>query len=239
MESITHLWIEDRKEKSGYIFWKILFHYLNPSIIVESKRNNTELVKAVASLQDTENRYIILFDNSFDNVQIYQEIKKLQECAKLKKNVILMDIFCFEYILLEFDSLIKWVFAPDDPFLERRSIAISARNKLIEILHSGETNYKILNEIIAYDKNLENHNIEQLCAKLLFDITRNTGFEVSKGKLGECWITSCCKWLERQEDDICGLDNHRLSTLEKMNLIYQKTSLLEKFSQIGLEVLDC
>ena len=28
--------------------------------------------------------------------------------------------------------------------------------------------------------NLDNHNIEQLSAKLLFDLTRNTGFIVSK-----------------------------------------------------------
>ena len=41
--------------------------------IVESKKNNSELVKAVRTLQDAENRYIILFDNSFDNLQIVME----------------------------------------------------------------------------------------------------------------------------------------------------------------------
>ena len=41
----TYLWIEDRKEKSSYIFWKTLMSQLCPNVIVESKQNNTELVK--------------------------------------------------------------------------------------------------------------------------------------------------------------------------------------------------
>lgn len=80
------------------------------------------------------------------------------------------------------------------------------------------------------------NNIEQLTAKLLFDLTRNTGFEVSKGKIGECWINSCCEWLEREEDDICGLDYSRLSIYDKMKSIYEGTCLKEQFHAVGLEV---
>lgn len=50
---------------------------LFPDIIVESKTNNSELVKAVKALQDNENHYIIMLDNSFDNLQVYQEQKLL------------------------------------------------------------------------------------------------------------------------------------------------------------------
>jgi hypothetical protein len=59
---------------------------------------------------------------------------------------------------------------------------------------------------------------------------------VSKGIIGECWIKSCCEWLERQADDICGLDNKRLSLTDKMKSIYSGTSLFREFSKIGLEV---
>ena len=41
-----------------------------PEVIVESKTNNRELVKAVKGLNDKENRYIIALDNSFDNQQV-------------------------------------------------------------------------------------------------------------------------------------------------------------------------
>lgn len=46
------------------------------------------------------------------------------------------------------------------------------------------------------------HNIEQLSAKLLFELTRNTGVEISKSRLGLCWLLSCCEWNERQENDV-------------------------------------
>ena len=85
------------------------------------------------------------------------------------------------------------------------------------------------------DKNIEEHNIEQLSAKLLFDLTRNTGFEVSKGTLGECWIKSCCEWGNRQEDDICGLDHNRLAVFDKMKRIYDGSSLKLQFPKVGLK----
>lgn len=212
-------------------------HEICPDVIVESKLNNRELVKAVKGLSDKENRYIIAFDNSFDNVQIYMEQKILKQAADVRENVFLLNLICFEYTLLEFDKLIDWIYASEDEFKEKRASAIIAREKLVKILKSGELNYKAIQEVLGYDNKLEDHNIEQLSAKLLFDLTRNTGFEVSKGKIGDCWTQDCCERTGRQEDDICGLDNTRLSLTDKMKNIYSGTSLCGKFSNIGLEVL--
>ena len=58
--SKTFLWIEDRQGKSGYIFWKTLMQQLCPEVVVESKKNNSELVKAVKSLSDMDNKYVIV-----------------------------------------------------------------------------------------------------------------------------------------------------------------------------------
>ena len=46
----TFLWIEDRKGKASYIFWENFMKQLCPEVIVESKKNNSELVKAVRTL---------------------------------------------------------------------------------------------------------------------------------------------------------------------------------------------
>ena len=232
----TYLWIEDRKNKSGYIFWQTLLGQLCPEIVLESKTNNSELLKAVKELEDSENRYIVLFDNSFDNLQVAMEQKMLKKYAGDKENVVLMDIICFEYILLEFKELIEWIYAPDDEFLVKRKKAITAREKLVKTIQSGEINYKDIREIIEYNENVDNYNVEQLSAGILFDLTRNTGFEVSKGSVGECWIKSCCEWEERMPDDICGLDVSRLSVKEKMKRICKGTSLLKQFQNMGLEV---
>ena len=232
----TYLWIEDRKNKSGYIFWQTLLGQLCPEIVLESKTNNSELLKAVKELEDSENRYIVVFDNSFDNLQVAMEQKMLKKYAGDKENVVLMDIICFEYILLEFKELIEWIYAPDDEFLVKRKKAITAREKLVKTIQNGEINYKDIREIIEYNENVDNYNVEQLSARILFDLTRNTGFEVSKGSVGECWIKSCCEWEERMPDDICGLDVSRLSVKEKMKRICKGTSLLKQFQNMGLEV---
>lgn len=232
----TFLWIEDRKSKASYQFWQHFLQQLCPEVCLASKKNNSELVKAVKNLQDKENRYVIVFDNSFDNLQVAMEQKLLKQYADQKENVVLMDLICFEYMLLEFKNLIDWIYAPKDEFLEKRATVISVREKLIHSISSGNMDYKDIQAIAEYDEHIKEHNIEQLSAKILFDLTRNTGFEVSKGKIGECWISSCCEWEERQEDDICGLDSVRLTLYEKMKRIYQGTSLEAELQAAGLEV---
>lgn len=236
MSSKTFLWIEDRKGKASYIFWNSLLNQLCPDMVVESKKNNSELVKAVKNLDDTDNRYVIVFDNSFDNLQVAMEQKLLKQYADKKNNVIRMDIICFEYILLEFKNLISWIYAPDDEFLKKRAGAISAREKLINSIETGNLNYKDIKEIVEYDEHINEHNIEKLAAKLLFDLTRNTGFEVSKGSIGDCWIKSCCEWENRMDDDVCGLDYSRLPVYDKMKSIYEGTCLKKQFHAAGLEV---
>ncbi len=232
----TYLWIEDRAGKSSHMFWTTLMNEICPDVIVESKKNNMELVKAVNRLTDKENRYIIVFDNAFDNEQLYMEQKILRDASAIRDNVYLLNLICFEYTLLEFDKLIDWIYAPEDELREKRTGAIAARKKLVQMLRDGKMNYKDMQEIMDYDSNLSNHNIEQLSAKLLFDLTRNTGFEVSKGTLGECWKRNCCEWDNRQEDDICGLDQAKPSLKNKMRSVYFGTSLCSEFHNIGLEV---
>ena len=94
----TFLWIEDQKDKAGYIFWKNMMEQLYPEVVVESKTNNSELVKAVQKLSDQENKYIIVFDNSFDNLQAIMEQRRLREYAAQKSNVVL-SIFCWNFVI--------------------------------------------------------------------------------------------------------------------------------------------
>lgn len=119
------------------------------------------------------------------------ERKKLKQFVISKDNVYLVDFICFEYLLLEFEYLIDWIYAPEDEFRSKRKTAIEARNRLTKMIYDNNWYYKSAKEILSYDRKLKEHNVEQLSAKLLFDLTRNTGFKVSKSSIGECWIESC------------------------------------------------
>lgn len=231
----TYFWIEDRVNKSGYTFWNELLYNLFPSVILESKENNSELLKAVTNISDNNNTYIIVYDHSFDNPQIIREIRLLRKNILDKSNVIELDIISFKYVLLEFEKLIDWIYAPDDEFLSKRKQIIVAREKLLKAI-SQKADYKSINEIRKYVESVDEYNIEQLAAKMLFDLTRNTGFEVTKGKLGPCWCKDCCKWIERQENDFCGLDDSKISAKEKMKDIYYFTSLSTELQKCGLGI---
>ena len=235
MQEKTYLWLEDKEGKSSYTFWKRFMSLLFPEVIVESKKNNSGLVKAVKNIEDN-NKYIVMMDNSFDNPEVFRELSRLKKYAA-GKNVVIVNLICFEYILLEFADLINWIYAENDELKNRRGAVINVRNLLVDNFLKGNLDYKQMKEIAEYDTAIQQHNIEQLSAKLLFDLTRNTGFEVSKGTLGECWLVTCCEWNERQDDDICGLDKLRLNIVEKMKTIYNKTSLKVELTKAGLEVI--
>ena len=121
-----------------------------------------------------------------------------------------------------------------DKFLEKRAGAVFAREKLIHCIKNG-IDYKEIKEILEYDERIGAHNIEQLASRLLFDLTRNKGFEVSKGTIGDCWIISCCEWKARKENDVCGLDYGRLTKADKLISIFEGTCLKEQFRAAGLE----
>lgn len=149
--------MDRRSKRKSKLYILEKFHETTLSyVIVESKKNNSELVKAVRALQDTENRYIIIFDNSFDNLQIVMEKKRLKKYVNEKENVFLLNIICFEYLLLEFKELIEWIYASGDEFLQKRAKAIAARQKLVESLQDDNFDYKGIRDLKCQKVYLEN-----------------------------------------------------------------------------------
>lgn len=230
-----YLWTEDQKGKSGYTFWTTLMGELFPDVIVESKNNNRGLIKAVKNITEDHNLYIIAYDQSFDNDQIIRETKKIIEYSSQKRNVILLNMICFEYILLEFEKLSDWVFAEEDDFRLQRADLLKVRIALLNAVRQS-ADYKRDPMIVALFDRTKEYNIEQSVAKLLYLITRNTGFEVSKSKLGECWQKNCCEFVGRQSDDLCGLDLKRLGLKEKMQEVMEHTCLKQQLKFLQEEM---
>ena len=69
-----------------------------PDVEVESKKNSSELVKAVKNLENTDNRYLIVLDNSFDNLHVVMEQKLLKQYADEKENVIEAPVKVYELL---------------------------------------------------------------------------------------------------------------------------------------------
>lgn len=232
---MIYFWTEDRKDKSGYQFWEKFLGALYPQIVLESKTNSSELVKSVAKI-DSDDTYIVSLDHSFDNDQSIREVSTLRKMIQKKNNIYELNLISFEFLLLSFPLLLEWIYAVKDEFRDKRAHLITVREKLLEAVIK-QHDYKEIPEIVEWINRTDEYNIEQIAAKLLYELTRNTGFAVDKSNLGICWKVDCCGYEEREEDDKCGLDNSRLSLKEKMQIIIRESFLKKEFERIELETV--
>ena len=153
----------------------------------------------------------------------------LKKDAENKDNVVLLNIQSFEFALLSFENLEQWVFAEDDELKDKRAQLLKTKDFLVR---GGDC--EALESYKNWFPYVENHNLEQIYAKLLYEITRNTGFETDKRQLGECFVNDCCGMKNRRSDDICGLDGKRLNSYEKKRQIVDYSALKTAFSAGGL-----
>lgn len=226
----TYIWCED--SASGFAFWRFIFETDGSDVRVESKGNNSRLRRAVSELTDRENEYYILVDNAVDNPDVLRELKRIKKDISGHSNMHILNIHSFEFTLLSFERLEEWVFAENDPFREKRAQLLRAREIFTDLILNGSTGSDLA-EFKACFAYPDSRNTEQISARLLFEITRNTGFETDKGRLGECFVKSCCELAERQEDDICGLDGKRLSADEKRRQLTDGSVLKTALTEAG------
>ena len=107
-----------------------------------------------SNLSDHENKYIVAFDQAFDNIQVVREHQLLQTCIRERRNVYELRLICFEDVLLEFEYLLDWIYAPHDEFIQKRAVAITAREKLIAAIRNQGIDYKQIKELQEYHQYL-------------------------------------------------------------------------------------
>ncbi|WP_051588924.1 hypothetical protein [Ruminococcus sp. NK3A76] len=227
-----YVWCED--QGSGYQFWKALFSSLYPDHIVETKNNNSKLNKAAEQIKNDGNIYYILIDDAVDNPDVMRETKRLYRTISGKNNVRKISIHSFEFSLLSFEMLENWVFAENDDLKDKRRDMLEARRSYIKLITGSETAAE-LNDFKNKYNFSDKKNTEMIAAKILYEITRNTGFETDKSQVGHCFINNCCEWADRQADDICGLNINRLTLTEKMEQIIEHSVLQNAFKEAGIK----
>ena len=96
---------------AGLHFWKLVNQlFFNDALVVESKESNQGLLDALAEIDMKEDdKYYISFDYVVDNQDIrnkYRMLKSIEDKAEGK--IIILDMICFEYLILAFDKLVAW-----------------------------------------------------------------------------------------------------------------------------------
>lgn len=240
---VIYLYTED--SKSGFQFWRFICENLFSGIIdvrnLGDKSNSTRLAEFVCSIEDRENLYLISYDLSFDNPLVMENYREMKKHVKEKSfdNIIFLDFISFEHILLSFSKFVDWCFSENDFLKERRKDLLECRDILLN-LGNDITSYLEMDCLRKFVSKHNVSNIEQCCAKLVGNIVRNTGFEVRKGKLGECWYVDCCNYSQKEADDECGLDQLLPTGKRKALEIYNYSCIKPRFDCLEIYVsLPC
>ena len=106
---MKYLWTEDTG--AGLLFWKLVNQlFFNDALVVESKESNQSLLDALAEIDIKEDdKYYIAFDYVVDNQDIHNKYRMLKSITnKSEGNIVILDMICFEYLILAFDKLVEW-----------------------------------------------------------------------------------------------------------------------------------
>ena len=106
---MKYLWTEDTGV--GLHFWKLVNQlFFNDAFVVESKESNQGLLDALAEIDMKEDdKYYISFDYVVDNQDIRNKYRLLRKYeAKSDNCIVILDMICFEYLVLAFDKLVEW-----------------------------------------------------------------------------------------------------------------------------------
>ena len=78
--------------------------------MVESKESNQGLLSAVSDVDvNGEDIYYIAFDYVVDNQDIRNKYRMLKSITdKSEGKIVILDMICFEYLILAFDKLVEW-----------------------------------------------------------------------------------------------------------------------------------
>ena len=238
-KDVVHILIENKT--SGYDFWKFICDNLYTNVVVEKMSGVGNIVNKIRNLTDYNTPYVLVLDYAFDNINISDNIEIIVEEIEKRslRNVTLLKIISFEWILLTFSLLEDWISLQYDCSKLQKELYV--RYNLLHIIRYEDSyNYASKTVIKKYLKSLNlkhKYSIENLCSHLIKKITQNTDFivdkkaKVSKGmeKLGHCWSCDCCVNFIN-----CGLG---LNSSKKTLCIFENSCLNEELSKI--KCLEC
>ena len=185
---MRYLWTEDTG--AGLHFWKLVNQlFFDDELVVESKGSNQGLVDAVLGLDVKVNdKYYIAFDYVVDNQDIrnkYRALKSIEQ--KSDGNIIILDLICFEYLILAFDKLMEWTgTGKRDKIKIRQEVLVAVENHGINLLKIDDE--KTLHYIAGFRR----YSTERVMKSLVGEFTQNEKWSVKGSLMGECWYKDCC-----------------------------------------------
>ena len=218
---MKYLWTEDTS--AGFHFWKLVNQYFfNNELVVESKESNQGLLDAVSDVDvNGEDIYYIAFDYVVDNQDIRNKYRMLKSIAdKAEGKIIILDMICFEYLILSFDKLVEWTgTGKTDKIKIREEVLAAVENHRINLAKISDE------KTLQYIAGFKRYSTERVMKSLVGEFTQNEKWSVKGALMGECWYKDCC--VSEHPDSLrCGKPEIEYGD-EKMKMLIQSECVQE------------
>ncbi len=224
---MKYLWTED--SGAGLHFWKLVNHlFFDDVLLIESKGSNQGLLDAVSDLEmKSDDTYYIAFDYVVDNQDVRNKYRMLRSIVgKSEGKIIILDMICFEYLILAFDKLVKWTgTGKTDKIRIREEVLAAVEDHRIHLskIHDEKT--------LQYVVGFKRYSTERVMKSLLGEFTQNEKWSVKGPLMGECWYQDCCV-SEHLHSLRCGKPEVK-SGEDKMKMLIQSKRVQEVVNKIS------
>lgn len=223
---MRYLWTEDTG--AGLHFWKLVNKFFfDNELVVESKGSNQGLLDAVIDLDiKDDDKYYVAFDYVVDNQDIRNKYRMLKSIAeKSEGKIIILDMICFEYLILAFDKLVTWTgIGKADKIKIREDVLSAIEDHRINL--SKIDDEKTLQHLASFKR----YSTERVMKSLVGEFTQNEKWSVKGPLMGECWYKDCC--VSEHPDSLrCGKPEVEGGS-EKMRVLIQSEEIKKILSII-------
>ena len=223
---MKYLWTEDTG--AGLHFWKLINQiFFDNELAIESKGSNQGILNALSDLEIKKgDEYYIAFVFVVDNQDISNKYRLLKSIAeKSEGKIIILDMICFEYLILAFDKLVAWTgTGKTDKIKIREDILAAIENHRINLAKIDDE------KTLQYLAGFKRFSTERVMKSLVGELTENEKWSIKGSLMGECWYKDCC--ISEHPDNLrCGEPEVEDGS-EKMRMLIQSESVQKVLNQI-------
>ena len=181
---MKYLWTEDTG--AGFHFWQLVNRIsFDGELIVESKESNQGILDAISGLEpDTGDTYYIAFDYVVDNQDIRNKYRILKSIAdKAEGKIIILNMICFEYLILAFDKLVAWTGTG-------KTDKIKIREEVLSVIENHRINLSKIDDekTLQYLAGFKRYSTERVMKSLVGEFTQNEKWSVKGGTYGRVLV---------------------------------------------------
>ena len=224
---MRYLWTEDIG--AGLHFWKLVNQlFFDNELVVESKGSNQGLLDAVIDLGiRDDDEYYVAFDYVVDNQDIRNKYRMLKSITdKSDGKIVILDMICFEYLVLAFDKLVEWTgTGKTDKIKIREEVLAAVENHRIDLSRINDE------KTLEYIAGFKRYSTERVMKSLVGEFTQNEKWSVKGNLMGGCWYKDCCV-SEHMESLRCGKPEVEGGD-EKMRKLIQSEKVQDIIDKFG------